>query len=524
MAGTIVLNRFEIGERLGAGGYGTVYRAWDRRLEREVAVKVIATGPASGPRIQREAKAAARLNHPGIVALFEFVHHEYGRDGGRAFLVSELVDGETVRELIDRDGMSDREIADLGADVCEALDHAHSRGVVHRDIKPANLIAPFDGNGAKLMDFGIARLLEADDLTATGDVLGTLAYMAPEQAGGEAVGPPGDLYSLALTLYEAWSGVNPRRFPTPAETLRALERPPPELSRLRPDLPVAVTDMIDACLDPEPEYRPTVEDLGRVLEASLPELSNRRAAPTPDAPGPTALLTEPAGVVPALAMGASAAAVVVASGHADPLSAGLALVFVAAIAAVGPRLGFLLGSVGLAAWLAFIAGLPGAALALAVVTFPPAVLIRGDARVLALIGAGPLLGLVGLAPLTALLAAVAAEWRDRAVIAAAALGATAMTGVAAGRSLLPGELPVADPGWSESLTGAFTGLVVPALTAPAFWLALPVWILVAVVAGAAIHRYRRFRESRGPEDSRLAAVGSGSGITRIDPFEHELLP
>ena len=108
MIGTTVLQRFEITERLGAGGFGTVYSAWDLRLERDVAVKVIETGPESGPRIQREAQAAARLNHPGIVTLFEFAHHEFGREGGRAFLVSELVQGETVREMIDRDLLSDR--------------------------------------------------------------------------------------------------------------------------------------------------------------------------------------------------------------------------------------------------------------------------------------------------------------------------------------------------------------------------------------------------------------------------------
>ena len=171
MTGNTVLQRFEITERLGAGGFGTVYRAWDNRLERDVAVKVIETGAGSGERVQREAQAAARLNHPGIVTLFE-----YDFQKGRAYLVSELVEGSTVRQLIDCDGLSDRDIAEVGADVCEALDHAHSRGVVHRDLKPANLIVERRGGAAKLMDFGIARLTDADDLTMTGDVLDTLAY------------------------------------------------------------------------------------------------------------------------------------------------------------------------------------------------------------------------------------------------------------------------------------------------------------------------------------------------------------
>lgn len=255
MNGTTVLGRFQIGDRLGTGGSGTVYRAWDQRLERQVAVKVVETGPASGPRIQREAQAAARLNHPGIVSLFEFVHHQFDQESGRAFLVSELVDGETVRELIDGNLLSDREVAEIGIDVCEALGHAHSREVVHRDIKPANLIVPFTSGGAKLMDFGIARLTDGDDLTATGDVLGTLSYMSPEQAEGMAVGPAGDLYSLALTLYEAWTGQNPRRCSSPTAALRVLEADLPPLGRYRPDLPAALLDLIDLCLDREAGFR-----------------------------------------------------------------------------------------------------------------------------------------------------------------------------------------------------------------------------------------------------------------------------
>src|SRR5690606_22551038 len=158
-----------------------------------------------------------------------------------AFLVSELIEGDTVLDLIDAERLSDREIAEIGLDLCEALDHAHSRGVVHRDIKPANLIVPHGRGGAKLMDFGIARLTDGEDLTNTGDVLGTLSYMAPEQAEGSPVGPPGDVYSLALTLYEAWTGRNPRRRSTPTATIRALESDVPPLAGQRPDLPAPLT-------------------------------------------------------------------------------------------------------------------------------------------------------------------------------------------------------------------------------------------------------------------------------------------
>ena len=184
MVGSLVLNRFLIERRIGSGGFGTVYEAWDGRLERPVAVKAIDAGGLSGSgRVMREAQAAARLNHPGIVTLYEM-----GEEDGNALLVTELVEGSTLASLGREGALSDREIGEIGADLCEALDHAHSRGVVHRDIKPQN-VQIIDGQPrAKLMDFGIALVADAAGLTATGDVVGTLAYMSPEQAEGREAG------------------------------------------------------------------------------------------------------------------------------------------------------------------------------------------------------------------------------------------------------------------------------------------------------------------------------------------------
>jgi len=268
LVGSLVLNRFLIERRIGSGGFGTVYEAWDGRLERPVAVKAIEQRGEAGRRVLREAQAAARLNHPGIVTLYEM-----GEEDGNALLVTELVEGSTLARLAHSGELSDREIGEIGADLCEALDHAHSRGVVHRDIKPQNVqVTEGDCEGeprAKLMDFGVARLAEESPLTAPGDIVGTLAYMSPEQAEGRAAGTEADVYSLALTLYECWSGEHPYRRAGPAATARAIGARTRPLRRLRPDLPRELSAEIDACLSARPSHRPSLEQLGTAIEDSL---------------------------------------------------------------------------------------------------------------------------------------------------------------------------------------------------------------------------------------------------------------
>jgi serine/threonine protein kinase len=273
LVGSLVLDRFLIERRIGSGGFGVVYEAWDGRLERPVAVKAIERRGEAGRRVLREAQAAARLNHPGIVTLYEM-----GEQDGNALLVSELVEGDTLARLAAEDALSDREIGEIGADLCEALDHAHSRGVVHRDIKPQNVQVVDGQPHAKLMDFGIALVADAAGLTATGDVVGTLAYMSPEQAEGREAGPEADVYSLALTLYECWSGENPHRRGNAVATVRSIGRRARPLRRLRPDLPRELTEEIDACLDPRPRHRPSLEELGTAIEESLDELADHAAA------------------------------------------------------------------------------------------------------------------------------------------------------------------------------------------------------------------------------------------------------
>ena len=189
----LLMGRFRVLERIGAGGMGTVYRAFDERLQRQVALKEI---PSAEPaRVLREAQAAARLNHPGIVTLYEL-----GERDGHALLVSELVPGPTLSRLHEGGRLHDRDVAEIAADLSDALAHAHARSVIHRDVKPQNVIVRDDqgaGQRAKLMDFGIARIAGAPTLTAAGEVVGTLAYMSPEQADGSLAGPESDVYSLA---------------------------------------------------------------------------------------------------------------------------------------------------------------------------------------------------------------------------------------------------------------------------------------------------------------------------------------
>ena len=211
----VILGRYRMERRLGAGGFGVVWLAWDEKLEREVAVKVIPRERGEGERVEREARAAARLNHPGIVGIYELASDDHD-----VYLVSELVRGRTLAELTKAGAISDRDVARIGIALCEALEHAHERGVIHRDVKPGNVMVlaePAAGAGfAKLADFGVAHVATADELTRTGDIVGTLAYMAPEQAEGARVTPACDVYALALTLYEAWTGTNPVRAAGPA--------------------------------------------------------------------------------------------------------------------------------------------------------------------------------------------------------------------------------------------------------------------------------------------------------------------
>ena len=269
LASELVLGRYRLLERLGAGGFGVVWAAHDEQLDREVALKRIEVpSREDSERATREALACARLAHSAIVALYEACAQE-----DAFYLISELVHGRTLAALLADGELEDEHVLEIGVAVAGALGHAHARGVIHRDVKPSNVIVceqdSARGPAAKLADFGGAQLVGEDALTRTGDVLGTLAYMAPEQSEGLEVGAPADVYSLALVLYEVLSGVNPVRGPTPAATARRIGRPIEPLARYRRDLSRDLTETIDAALHPDPDERPSRVELERALHEAL---------------------------------------------------------------------------------------------------------------------------------------------------------------------------------------------------------------------------------------------------------------
>ena len=292
-----IAGRYRLEGRLGFGGMSTVHLALDMRLERAVAVKLLAEHLAEDPtfvsRFQREAQAAARLVHPNIVQVFDSGQDERT---GQYFIVMEYIEGVSCAEILRDEGWVEVERAiAIVEQACEGLDYAHRHGVVHRDVKPGNLLRASEGQ-VKLADFGIAKATEQSSITQVGSVLGTAAYLAPEQARGEEAGPSADLYALGVVTYQLISGRLPYEAGSLTElALKQQQEAPPMLDALvaavTPELADAV--VISLALEARDRYQ-TAREMGRTLrDAALgvPPVAPAAGAGAESATRPTSVLS-----------------------------------------------------------------------------------------------------------------------------------------------------------------------------------------------------------------------------------------
>jgi eukaryotic-like serine/threonine-protein kinase len=409
-------------EVIGRGATSRVYRALDRATGHEVAVKEIPVDLGLEKRVAAEIRAAARLEHPGVVRMLD-----WGEDSESLYLVSELVDGPSLEQVYAEAPPGDRATAQMAADVLEALDHAHERGVIHRDIKPANILV--DGHGhARVTDLGVARLSGESGMTQTGGVVGTMAYMAPEQATGEQVTGAADVWAATLVLYEGITGRNPLLGSSPADTVRraSLGEIPP-IRNLRPDLPTRLAKAIDAGLAPHPQARPHAARLAQIVRdeaRGLPEGRGRRAVALLSGPVPPILSGLGAGLLGGLiaerglsvgALGIAGIALlagVIGAWRAPLAALGLVLLAAVAMATAAPAL------TGIALIIGLLLVLTGAR----------------HGRLVLLPALAPVLAMLGLLPIYALLAGSARTMASRAWAAIAGVVALLMWQVIAGAS------------------------------------------------------------------------------------------
>jgi serine/threonine protein kinase len=282
--GTLLNGRFRLEEQIGSGGMSTVYRAFDEVLERWVAIKVmhasIADDGVQLERFRREARTAAKMSHPHVVTVIDA-----GEDDGHPFIVFEYVEGETLKDRIRRCGpLPVPEAVAYAIEIGRALMAAHAERLVHRDVKPQNVLLDLEGR-AKVTDFGISRSLDQEGLTATGRVLGTTDYVAPEQALGEAVTEQSDIYSLGVVLYEMLAGAVPFKAESQVGVaMKHVREPMPDVQRVRPEVSAALAAVVERATAKETRHRYlTVDEMMGDLEQALAIEVARSGHPTGEA-------------------------------------------------------------------------------------------------------------------------------------------------------------------------------------------------------------------------------------------------
>ncbi|MGE5274457.1 MAG: serine/threonine-protein kinase [Verrucomicrobiota bacterium] len=436
-SGGLVLDRYRPLKPLGSGGMGSVWHAYDERKGREVALKIVARSGTAGPRAEREATAAAQLEHPACLRAYALA-----RDEGHVYIAYEFVPGRTLRHALQSGELDDEAAVEAAAQILDGLAHAHASGIVHRDVKPANvLLADGPDVSVRILDFGLALIHEEETLTAAGDVPGTLAYISPERLAGEPAGPATDVWSTGVLLWEALAGRHPFGTGPFLELAKRIGRGAPSLRSARPDLGRPLVRLVDSALAIDPAKRPPAAALAAGLRRaarSTPRPARARRHPRLTLPTLSRPIALPAVPPRAVGLAAALAAALVAGWTSATLAFFPAYwpIGLAALAAVltylGPRLGLAfalavpilpLGNISLGLAIVYC----GAAAAWLVLFWP-------RPRAAYLFVAGPLLaplGLLGLVPLAVLTAGGAG--RRAAQAGAAVVAAALVAGLGGGR-------------------------------------------------------------------------------------------
>jgi hypothetical protein len=378
----LFLGRYRPVRPLGSGGMGHVWLARDERSGLDVALKIVPREGKAGHRAEREAKAAAALRHSRCQRIIALAH-----DSSHAYIAYEYIPGRTLREALRSGELDDRRTLEVGAQIAEALAHAHGRGIVHRDVKPSNVLLAEAGEvDVRLLDFGLAQMAEFDTLTGLGDIPGTLAYISPERLQGLAATPAADIWAVGVLLWEALAGEHPFWGGDLTDTSHRIVQGAPPLETMRPDLPRQILDTVGSALSANPQRRPSAGRLAHELR-SLPKRRRKPARPSRPARTKTEIATDR--LLPAALSG-------LASGWVSAALPFYPAHWPAGIALAGAALGFAAPRAGLAFTLA-VAFFPlanvslGLAMLYAVLAVLWMALTWRDARAGLLFAAGPLL-------------------------------------------------------------------------------------------------------------------------------------